>query len=57
MILHYSHIGFTDGLTFMIPFGSGPHDPALAAGAAAATVSKLSPACASLLAFGQDSGW
>jgi hypothetical protein len=22
MILHFSHIGFTDGLTFMIPFGS-----------------------------------
>jgi hypothetical protein len=21
MILHFSHIGFTDGLTFMIPFG------------------------------------
>jgi hypothetical protein len=36
MTLHFSHIGFTDGRTFMIPFGwSG--DPALAAGAAAAT--------------------
>jgi hypothetical protein len=22
MILHFSHIGFTDGRTFMIPFGS-----------------------------------
>jgi hypothetical protein len=21
MILHFSHIGLTDGLTFMIPFG------------------------------------
>jgi hypothetical protein len=21
MILHFSHIGFTDGRTFMIPFG------------------------------------
>jgi hypothetical protein len=21
IILHFSHIGFTDGLTFMIPFG------------------------------------
>jgi hypothetical protein len=40
MILHFSHIGFTDGLTFMIPsrrLWSG--DPALAAVAAAATVS------------------
>jgi hypothetical protein len=36
MILHFSHIGFTDGRTFMIPFGwSG--DRALAAGTAAAT--------------------
>jgi hypothetical protein len=36
MTLHFSHIGLTDGRTFMIPFGwSG--DPALAAGAAAAT--------------------
>ena len=36
MILHFSHIGLTDGLTFMIPFGwSG--DQALAAVAAAAT--------------------
>jgi hypothetical protein len=56
MILHFSHIGFTDGLTFMFPFGSGSGDPALAAGTAAATASWLSPACASLLAFGQDSG-
>jgi len=24
MILHFSHIGFTDGLTFMIPFGWVP---------------------------------
>jgi hypothetical protein len=37
MILHFSHIGLTDGLTFMIPFGSDPGDPALAAGTAAAT--------------------
>jgi hypothetical protein len=22
MILHFSHIGLTDGLTFMIPFGA-----------------------------------
>src|SRR5450631_199429 len=38
MILHFSHIGLTDGLTFMIPFRrlySG--DSALAAVAAAAT--------------------
>jgi hypothetical protein len=36
MTLHFSHIGLTDGRTFMIPFGwSG--DPALAAGTAAAT--------------------
>jgi hypothetical protein len=36
MTLHFSHIGLTDGRTFMIPFGwSG--DRALAAGTAAAT--------------------
>jgi hypothetical protein len=23
MILHFSHIGLTDGLTFMFPFGGG----------------------------------
>jgi hypothetical protein len=38
MILHFSHIGLTDGLTFMIPFGWSV-DPALAAVAAAATKS------------------
>jgi hypothetical protein len=37
MILHFSHIGFTDGLTFMCPFGLCQSDAALAAGAAAAT--------------------
>jgi hypothetical protein len=31
MILHFSHIGFTDGRTFMIPFGSVTRAPALAA--------------------------
>src|SRR3954465_2798399 len=32
MILHFSHIGLTDGRTFMIPFGSRePATPALAA--------------------------
>jgi hypothetical protein len=30
MILHFSHIGLTDGRTFMIPFGC-TGDPALAA--------------------------
>jgi hypothetical protein len=37
MILHFSHIGFTDGRTFMIPFGSVISEPALAAVRAAAT--------------------
>jgi hypothetical protein len=37
MILHFSHIGLTDGRTFMIPFGSVTRDPALAAVKAAAT--------------------
>jgi hypothetical protein len=37
MILHFSHIGLTDGRTFMIPFGSLTNDPALAAVKAAAT--------------------
>jgi hypothetical protein len=31
MILHFSHIGLTDGRTFMIPFESVTGDPALAA--------------------------
>jgi hypothetical protein len=43
MILHFSHIGFTDGRTFMIPFGSGPGEAALAAGTAAATASWYCP--------------
>src|SRR5262249_36525427 len=37
MILHFSHIGLTDGRTFMIPFGSVTRDAALAAVLAAAT--------------------
>jgi hypothetical protein len=37
MILHFSHIGLTDGRTFMIPFGSVISEPALAAVKAAAT--------------------
>jgi hypothetical protein len=37
MILHFSHIGLTDGRTFMIPFGSVTSEPALAAVKAAAT--------------------
>jgi hypothetical protein len=56
MILHFSHIGLTDGLTFMIPFGWSC-DPALAAGTAAATKSWLCSRALKLLAFEQDSGW
>ena len=37
MILHFSHIGLTDGRTFMIPFGSVTGGPAPAAVKAAAT--------------------
>jgi hypothetical protein len=56
MILHFSHIGLTDGLTFMIPFGgSCSGDAALAAVAAAATESWITPAQAERLALGQDS--
>src|SRR5947207_409033 len=29
MILHFSHIGLTDGLTFMIPFGDWLPEPRL----------------------------
>ena len=29
MTLHFSHIGLTDGLTFMIPFGACSGDRAL----------------------------
>jgi hypothetical protein len=56
MILHFSHIGLTDGLTFMIPFGwslrlgSGCRD-----GRRYQVVAVLSRA--KLLAFEQDSGW
>jgi hypothetical protein len=39
MILHFSHIGFTDGRTFMIPFGlDDPDELALETGSAAATI-------------------
>jgi len=57
MILHFSHIGLTDGLTFMIPFGWCPGEAALAAGTAAATASWSCPHAPSLGAFEQDSGW
>lgn len=42
MILHFSHIGFTDGRTFMIPFKRclGPV-PALAAAEAAAAATRM----------------
>jgi hypothetical protein len=56
MILHFSHIGLTDGLTFMIPFGWSLR-PALAAGTAAATASWFVLWRAKLRAFEQDSGW
>src|SRR3954447_6238163 len=38
MILHFSHIGLTDGRTFMVPFGVDPVGEALATLAAAATI-------------------
>src|SRR5215210_446775 len=38
MILHFSHIGFTDGRTFMIPFGVVPDGVALVAVKATATM-------------------
>jgi hypothetical protein len=38
MILHFSHIGFTDGRTFMIPFGVGPDGVALVTATATATM-------------------
>jgi hypothetical protein len=57
MILHFSHIGLTDGLTFMIPFGwsrrrgSGCRD-----GRRYHVV--VLPSCAKLQsAFEQDNGW
>src|SRR3712207_3217267 len=43
MILHFSHIGLTDGRTFMVPFGVDPGGEALASGAAAATIPRSSP--------------
>ena len=39
MILHFSHIGLTDGRTFMIPFElDNPDGEALETGAVAATI-------------------
>src|SRR4051812_9168160 len=38
MILHFSHIGLTDGRTFMIPFGVCPDEVALVTGTATATM-------------------
>src|SRR3954454_4176565 len=38
MILHFSHIGLTDGRTFMVPFGVDPGGEALATLATAATI-------------------
>jgi hypothetical protein len=38
MILHFSHIGFTDGRTFMIPFGVVPDGVALVTVPATATM-------------------
>jgi hypothetical protein len=39
MILHFSHIGLTDGRTFMIPFElDDPDGEALETGAVAATI-------------------
>jgi hypothetical protein len=40
MILHFSHIGLTDGRTFMIPFGSVISEPALAAAKGAAATGR-----------------
>jgi len=56
MILHFSHIGLTDGLTFMIPFGDWspaarlwlPHGPPLPG---------RGHASARGAHFAQDSGW
>jgi hypothetical protein len=56
MILHFSHIGLTDGRTFMVPFGwSG--DSALAAGTAAATGSRKMLSARKDFACEQDNGW
>jgi len=56
MTLHFSHIGLTDGLTFMIPFRLFSGDPALAAARAAATESRISASAqANQLARRQDS--
>jgi hypothetical protein len=56
MILHFSHIGLTDGLTFMIPFGWSatrlwlPWRPPLPGRG-------VTLARAENLAFEQDTGW
>jgi hypothetical protein len=58
MTLHFSHIGLTDGRTFMIPFRRLSGDPALAAARAAATESGIfASAQAKRLARGQDPRW
>jgi hypothetical protein len=57
MILHFSHIGLTDGLTFMIPFGWFPRPGSgCRSGRRYQIVDTLSRAQDDL-AFEQDSGW
>ena len=59
MILHFSHIGLTDGRTFMCPFGRDPGGAALEAGAAAATTSRMRQsfdARGALTGFERDQG-
>jgi hypothetical protein len=57
MILHFSHIGLTDGLTFMIPFGwSRRAGSGCRSGRRYLIVDTLARAH-TFLAFEQDSGW
>jgi hypothetical protein len=58
MILHFSHIGLTDGLTFMFPFGGWV--PAIGSGCRCGRryrIVELLYAWTAALAFEQDSGW
>jgi len=57
MILHFSHIGFTDGLTFMIPFGWSRRPGSGCRNGCRYPVVDTLYTRAYVLAFEQDSGW
>jgi hypothetical protein len=57
MILHFSHIGLTDGLTFMIPFGWFRRPGSGCRGGRRYLVVDESLSHAHGIAFERDCGW